>query len=500
VSLSGTTSLTFTEDVGARFASYGWHVQSVDDGNDLAGVDKALRDALTAVERPSLIVARTILGFGAPHKQGTFHAHGSPLGADEVRAAKQHLGWPIEPEFFVPDEVRAHFRSAVERGKALEQEWRRRRSAYETTFPELGAELTRRLAGDLRPGWDAELPVFAGDAKGLATRKASEATMQVLGTTLPELVGGSADLEESTFTLLKGEGDFEPPSQSQAGVQGTAGGAWSFAGRNIHFGVREHGMGAVVNGLAYHGGFIPYGATFLTFLDYMRAPVRLSALARLGAIWVYTHDSIGLGEDGPTHQPVEHFIGLRSIPDLLFIRPADANETVWAWRVAIQNRHRPTALALTRQAVPTLDRSVYASAEGLVRGAYVLNARSDAARRPDIILIATGSEVQLIVRAEAGLAAAGIKARLVSMPCWELFEEQPPEYRESVLPSSVTTRLAVEAGRSLGWERWVGAGGAILALDRYGASAPGDVVMKELGFTADRVVLAAEALLGRRTT
>jgi len=499
VSLSGTTSLTFTEDVAARFASYGWHVQSVRDGNDLAAVEKALRDAQGTVERPSLIAVRTILGFGAPHKQGTFQAHGSPLGVDEVRAAKENLGWPVEPPFFIPETVAEHFRSAVERGRALEQDWRRRLSAYEAAFPELGSELTRRLAGELPRGWDADPPVFPPDPKGLATRKASEATLQRLATKLPELVGGSADLEESTYTILKGEGDFEPPSLSSAGVQGAAGGVWSFGGRNIHFGVREHGMGAVVNGFAYHGGFIPYGSTFLTFLDYMRPPVRLSALSRLGSIWVYTHDSIGLGEDGPTHQPVEHFISLRAIPDLLFIRPADANETLWAWRVAIRNRHRPTALALTRQPVPTLDRSVYASAEGLTRGAYVLNGRSETARQPDIILIATGSEVQHILGAEARLAAQRIKVRLVSMPCWELFEEQPQEYRESVLPSSVTIRLAVEAGRSLGWERWVGPHGAIISLDRYGASAPGDVVMKELGFTADRVVQAAEALLGRAT-
>ncbi|OLB95234.1 MAG: transketolase [Candidatus Rokubacteria bacterium 13_1_40CM_68_15] len=500
VSLSGTTSLTFTENVGARFASYGWHVQSVDDGNDLAAVDKALRVAQETLERPSLLVVRTIIGFGAPHKQGTFQAHGSPLGPDEVRAAKQNLGWPVEPPFLIPDEVRASFHSAIERGKTLEQDWRRRLSAYTAAFPELGSELARRLAGELPLRWDADLPVFAADSKGVATRKASEATLQVLASRLPELIGGSADLDESTYTWLKGEGDFEPPSLSKAGVQGAAGGVWSYAGRNIHFGVREHAMGAAVNGLAYHGGLIPFGSTFLTFSDYMRPPVRLSALSRLGSIWVYTHDSVGIGEDGPTHQPVEHFIALRAIPELLFIRPADANETVWAWRVAIGNRNRPTVLALTRQAVPTLDRSVYGSAEGLTRGAYVLNVRSESSRQPDIILIATGSEVQLIVTAEGRLAARGVKVRLVSMPCGELFEEQTPEYRESVLPSSVTTRLAVEAGRSLGWERWVGPGGAIIALDRYGASAPGDVVMKELGFTADRVVREAETLLGLPAT
>jgi len=496
ISLSGTTSLTFTEDVAARFASYGWHVQSVADGNDLAAVDKALRGAQTA-ERPSLIAVRTTIGCGAPHKQGTYQAHGSPLGPDEVRAAKQNLGWPPEPAFLVPDEVRTHFRAAVERGLTLEQEWRRRLAAYTAAFPEPGAELARRLAGELPAGWEARSPVFPVDAKGLATRKASETTLQALAPALPELVGGSADLAESTFTTLKGAGDFEPPALSRADVQGAAGGDWSFAGRNIHFGVREHAMGAVVNGLAYHGGFVPYGSTFLTFADYMRPPIRLSALSHLGSIWVYTHDSIGVGEDGPTHQPVEHLIALRAIPNLLVIRPGDANETVWAWRVAIQNRHRPTVLALTRQGLPTLDRSIYAPAEGLARGAYVLN---PSAPPPELILIATGSEVQLIVGAATRLGAAGIAVRLVSMPSWELFAEQPADYRERVLPASVTARVAVEAGRSLGWERWVGSRGAIVSIDRYGASAPGDVVMKQLGLTAEHVVQAAEAVLGRRVS
>ncbi|MGH7389348.1 MAG: transketolase [Candidatus Rokuibacteriota bacterium] len=495
VSLAGSTSVTFTEDVGARFAAYGWDVQHVGDGNDLAAVDKALRGAQQVADRPSLIVVRTILGYGAPHKQGTFQAHGSPLGPDEVRAAKQTLGWPVEPAFFVPDEARALFRAAIERGRARAQEWRGRLAAYVAAFPDLGAELTRRLAGELPRGWDANLPAFPAAPKGVATRKASEATLQSLAATLPELVGGSADLDPSTFTWLQGHGDFEPASLPSEGAQGAVGGVWSFAGRNLHFGVREHGMGAIVNGLGYHGGFIPYGATFLVFSDYMRPPVRLSALARLGSIWVYTHDSVGLGEDGPTHQPVEHLLALRAIPDLLVIRPADANETVWAWRIAIQNRHRPTAIVLTRQSVPILDRSTYASAEGLARGAYVLDQVPETSPRPDVVLIASGSEVQHIVGAGPALAAKGIKARLVSMPCWELFDEQTAEYRERVLPSSVTARLAVEAGRSLGWARWVGGDGATIALDRYGASAPGDVVMRELGFTTDRVVQTAEALV-----
>jgi transketolase len=496
ISLAGTTSVSFNEDVRARFAAYGWHVHAVENGNDLGAVDKALRAAQQVGDRPSLIAVRTVIGYGAPHKQGTFHVHGSPLGPDEVKAAKENLGWPVEPPFLVPDDVSAHFRAAVERGVKEQEDWRRRLTAYQAAFPDLAAELTRRMAGELPAGWDADLPDFPADPKGLATRKASEGVMQALANKLPELVGGSADLDPSTFTWLKGQGDFASASQPQEGVQGAVGGVWGFGGRNVHFGVREHAMGAIVNGMAYHGGVIPYGSTFLVFSDYMRGAVRLSALARLGSIWVYTHDSIGVGEDGPTHQPVEHFLALRAIPDLLFIRPGDASETAWAWKVAIRERHRPTAMALTRQNVPTLDRSVYASAEGLTRGAYVLNTRAGAAR-PDIILIATGSEVQLIVGAEPILAAKGIAARIVSMPCWELFEEQSAEYRESVLPRSVTARLAVEMGCSLGWERWTGTDGATVTLDRFGASAPGEVLMKELGFTTERVVGAAEALLSR---
>jgi len=501
ISLAGSTSVSFSEDVGARYAAYGWHVQSVENGNELGAVDKALRAAQQVSDRPSFIAVRTVIGYGAPHKQGTFHVHGSPLGPDEVKAAKENLGWPLEPAFLIPDDVGAHFRGAKERGARQQDEWRKRLAAYQTAFPDLAAELTRRLAGALPDGWDKDLPSFKADPKGVATRKASEGVMQALASKLPELVGGSADLDPSTFTWLKGQGDFAPPSQPQEGVQGAVGGVWSYAGRNVHFGVREHAMGAVVNGMAYHGGFIPYGSTFLVFSDYMRPAVRLSGIARLGSVWVYTHDSVGVGEDGPTHQPVEHFMALRAIPDLVFIRPADASETAWAWRVAIRDRHRPTALALTRQNVPTLDRSVYASAEGVTRGAYVLNARA-AAAKPDIILIATGSEVQLIVAAEPILKARGITARLVSMPSWELFEEQSLDYRESVLPRSVTARLAVEMGVSLGWERWTGTEGATLTLGRFGASAPGEVAIKELGFTTERVVGAAEALLskmGRRS-
>ncbi len=490
VSLAGTTSLTFTEDVGRRFEAYGWHVARVEDGNDLAALEQALRAAAAVGDRPSLVMVRTHLGYGAPHKQDTFEAHGAPLGAEELRAAKERLGWPVEPPFLIPPDALAHFRRAVDRGRAWEREWEAALAAYARAFPAEAAEFRRMMAGRLPEGWDTELPTFPADAKGLPTRKASETVLQELGRRLPELMGGSADLNPSTFTWLKGEGDFESPATATAGVQGAVGPTWSYAGRNLHFGVREHAMGAAVNGMALHGGIIPYGATFLIFHDYMRPAVRLSALSHLGAIWVYTHDSVGLGEDGPTHQPVEHYAALRAIPNLLFIRPCDANETVWAWRVAIANRHRPTAIALSRQNVPTLDRSRFAPADGLQRGAYVLNPE---VTDPELILLATGSEVSLIVAAAALLA--GRRVRLVSMPCWELFEEQPQAYRDAVLPPAVTARLAVESGVALGWHRWVGPNGLTHTLDRFGASAPGAEVFARLGFTAERVAERARELL-----
>ncbi|MGH7896831.1 MAG: transketolase [Candidatus Binatia bacterium] len=488
VSLAGSTSVAFREDVAGRFGAYGWHVERVGDGNDLDKISQALTTAKAATDRPTLLVVRTVLGYGAPKKAGTFEAHGSPLGEAEVRAAKQSLGWPTEPPFFIPAEALENFRRAVANGRRLHDAWNQRFASYAAAFPELAAELRRRLAGTLPEGWDADLPRFQPDDKGIATRKASEAVMQSLAAKLPELMGGSADLNPSTFTWLKSQGDFETPALSAEGVQGRVGGVWGYEGRNLHFGVREHAMGAAVNGMALHGGFIPYGSTFLIFSDYMRPAVRLSALSRLRSIWVYTHDSIGLGEDGPTHQAVEHYMALRAIPDLLFVRPADANETAWAWRVAIENTDRPTALALTRQGVPTFDRSAYASAEGLRRGAYVMNPGLAA---PDVVLLASGSEVQLIVAAEPVLAAKGVKARLVSMPCWELFEEQPAAYRDEVLPASATRRLSVESGVSLGWQKWVGDRGRTISLDRFGASAPGGRVMQEFGFTVDNVVARA---------
>ena len=492
ITLAGSTSVAFSEDVGGRFAAYGWHVQRVDDGNDLDAIESALAEARGVADRPSIVLVHTQIGYGAPHKAGTFEAHGSPLGPDEVKAAKQNLGWPVEPAFYVPAEALTNLRRAVEAGASAHHAWSERLTAYARAFPELAAELRRTAVGELPDGWDAELPTFPADEKGMATRKASEAVMQALAKALPELIGGSADLNPSTFTWLKGQGDFESPARPQDGAQGQVGGVWGYQARNLHFGVREHAMGAAVNGIALHGGLIPYGSTFLIFSDYMRPSVRLSALCHLHAVWVYTHDSIGLGEDGPTHQAVEHYAALRAIPGLRFIRPGDANETVWAWRVAITSRHRPTVLALTRQNVPTFDRATFAPAEGLARGAYVMNPAVD---RPDLVLIASGSEVQLVVAAEHALAAKGVKARVVSMPCWELFEEQPREYRDEVLPPAVTRRLAVESGVTLGWHKWVGEHGRVIGIDRFGASAPGPRLMKEFGFTAENVISQAIEML-----
>ncbi|WP_437625312.1 transketolase [Sorangium sp. So ce1151] len=496
VTLSATTSITFTEDVTARYAAYGWHVQRVRDGNDTEAIARAITAARDVTDRPSLIAVRTVLGCGAPDKQGTFQAHGSPLGPEEVARTKEHFGWPLEPTFFVPDAALSHYRRAVERGAQAEEEWRARFRAYESAFPDLAVELVRRFDARLPEGWDEGLPSFPASPEGMATRKASEGVLQSIADAVPELVGGSGDLDSSTYTWIKGRGDFESKERSSRGVQGTVGGGWGHAGRNIHFGVREHAMGTSVNGLVYHGGFIPFGATFLVFHDYMRPAVRLSAIAGLRSIWVYTHDSIGVGEDGPTHEPVEQLAALRAMPNLVDIRPCDANETRWAWQVALEAHDRPTAIVLTRQSVPTLDRSVFAPASMLRHGAYVLD-RGASAGDPEVILIASGSEVALIVEAAELLKNAGIRARLVSMPSWRLFEEQSAEYREGVLPARIRARLAVEAASPLGWERWVGLEGAIMSVNRFGASAPGPEVLEEYGFTAQRVADAAAALRSR---
>ena len=494
ISLAGTTSISFTEDVGKRFEAYGWHSQQVEDGNDLAAIEKALKNAQQS-DRPSLIAVHSMIGFGSPHKQGTFEVHGSPLGKDEAINAKKNLGWPTEPTFLIPDEALVHFRKAMTRGKEIEAQWENKFAAYAKAFPDLATNFKRMMAGELPSDWDTNLPTFAVDPKGLATRKASEAAMNAIAPKLPELIGGSADLNPSTFTWLKSFGDFQNPEMPSKDAQGIVGGEWGYGGRNIHFGVREHAMGAAVNGMALHGGLIPYTATFLIFSDYMRPAIRLAAISELHTIFVFTHDSIGLGEDGPTHQAVEHIMSLRAIPHLVVIRPADANEAVEAWRFAIQFKRGPVVLAFTRQNLPILDRMVCAPANDLRRGAYIL---SDAGGgKPEAILIGTGSEVQLALEAQKQLAAKNIFVRVVSMPSWELFEQQPGEYRESVLPPSIRARVSIEAGITLGWQKYIGDAGIAIGLDRYGASAPGKVIFEKLGFTAENVVNKVLMLLNR---
>ena len=496
VTLAAATDITFSEDRARRFEAYGWHTLSVADGNDLAAIDAALRAARAETARPSLILVRTHIGYGSPNKHDSFEAHGSPLGVDEVRLTKHNLGWPSEPLFLIPEPALAHFRAALARGARAEAAWNERMAAYAQAFPELAAELERSLRGELPAGWDAEIPVFPADAKGIATRVASGKVMNAIAPRLPMLTGGSADLDPSTHTALKGFGDFHPPAGPEDDTQGADRGGWSHAGRNLHFGVREHAMGAIVNGLAAHGGCIPYGATFLIFSDYMRPPLRLAALMRLHVVHVFTHDSIALGEDGPTHQPVEQLAALRAIPNLTVILPGDANETAVAWRVALETRDRPVVLVLSRQNLPTLDRRRYAPADGLRRGAYVLSEAEDG--KPALILIASGSEVGLIVAAAERLEGEGVAVRLVSMASWELFEAQPQAYRDAVLPPSIPARLAVEAGVSQGWHRYVGDRGDVLSVDRFGASAPGPVMLREYGFSVENVCQRALVLIERK--
>jgi transketolase len=477
VSIDGPTEIAFTEDCAARFAAYGWHVSRVEDGNDLDRIDAAIRTA-KADPRPSLILCRTKIGFGMPNRQGTSKAHGEPPGEEELEAARENLGWPREPRFFIPEDVLAEFRQALQRGADQETEWKNKLAAYRKAFPEQAAELERRIAGALPENWQSALEEFAAGGKPLATRVASGKIINQLAARLPELVGGSADLAPSTKTWIDGSPAFQEGQRD---------------GRNFHFGVREHAMGAIVNGMAVHGGVIPFGATFLTFADYMRTPLRLSAMSHYPSIWVFTHDSIGVGEDGPTHQPVEHLATLRAIPGLVVIRPADANETSHAWKTAIERRDGPTLLVLSRQDLPIMDRSQYSAASGVSRGAYIL--ADFGTGKPELILMASGSEVSLIFDAARQLAADSLSVRVVSFPSWELFQQQSAEYRESVLPAGISTRLAVEAGISLGWERWVGDQGKILAIDRYGASAPYKEIYREVGLTVERIVAEARSSL-----
>jgi len=481
VTIEGFTSLAFTEDVPKRFEAYGWHTLTVSDGNNLDEIEAAIREAQSVTDKPSLISVKTVIGFGMP-TQGTRKAHSDAPGEDAVRETKRHLGWPEDKQFFVPDEALARFREAIDRGEKQETEWRALVDAYQSAHAEDSAFLNTTLSGELPANWEEHLPTFA-DAKPIATRVASGEVINALAPVMPMLIGGSADLGVSNNTDIKNGGSFE---------------ADSYEGRIFHFGVREHAMGATLTGISLNGGLIPYGGTFMTFSDYMRPAIRLAALSEVQVIYVFTHDSVGLGEDGPTHQPIEHLAALRAIPHLFVIRPADPAEVSEAWRIGILRRHAPTALALTRQKVNIIDRQKFAAASGLRKGAYILAEATDTdgnASVPRLILMGTGSEVSLVLDAREQLQKEGVPTRVVSMPCWELFEEQSREYRQEVLPPSVPARVAVEAGVAQGWDRYVGPSGAIIALDRFGASAPGDVALRELGFTVENVVKHAKALL-----
>ncbi len=473
ISIDGSTALAFTEDRMKRFEAYGWHTQQID-GHDRAAVAAAIKAAQAVTDKPSIIACRTHIGFGSPNKVDTAGVHGSPLGPDEVKLTKEAYGWDPNQQFYIPDEALAVFRGAVDTGATQESAWKEKLAAYAAAFPQEATQLRRAMSGELPDGWEEALPVFPADAKGVATRAASGKTLNAIAPVIPNLIGGSADLAPSNNTFLKGYPVFANDS---------------FAGRNFHFGVREFGMSAVLNGMAIHGGVIPYGGTFLVFSDYARPALRVAALSHIPTIFVYTHDSIGLGEDGPTHQPVEHLAALRAIPNLTVIRPGDANETAQAWKVALEKRDGPVVLALTRQNLPTLDRTKMADAANLAKGGYTLLATDKV--YPDVLLIATGSELQFAVEAHAKLAEQGIGAHVISMPSWELFQKQSEEYQESVLPSSVKARVVIEAGVSQGWDQFAGPFGQIIALDRFGASAPYQTLYEQFGFTTDNVVLRA---------
>ncbi len=479
ISIDGSTDLAFTEDRKARFDSYGWHTLKVDDGNDIEKIDAAIQSAKLDT-RPSLILCKTHIGYGLPTRQDTAKAHGEPPGEDELNGAKEKLNWPIEPKFLIPNDVKEYFGGYIEKGRLLELEWKSLLSRFENEFPKEASELERRIRGTLPDGWKKVLPEFPADPKGIATRVASGKAINALADNLQELTGGSADLAPSNNTWIQ---------SSQAFQQGTR------AGRNFHFGVREHGMAAIINGMAVHGGLLPYGATFLVFSDYMRGAMRVAALSHIPSIWVFTHDSIGLGEDGPTHQPVEHIASLRTIPNLTVLRPCDANETVEAWKVAIQNRQGPTAILLTRQACPIIDRSDNASADLLLHGAYVLKDLGNI--KPEIILIASGSEVSLILDAGKVLLEKGIPSRIVSFPSWELFEKMDAAYKDTVFPKEIKPRLAVETGVVQGWEKYIGDSGKIICMHGFGASAPYQTLLNKFGFTVDNVVETAIKVLNK---
>jgi transketolase len=475
ITIDGSTDLAFSDDTAKRFEGYGWHVQRIADGNDLRALDSAITTAKRVTDRPSLIIVRTHIAWGSPNKQDTAEAHGAPLGVDEVRATKQNLGWPSVEPFYVPDDALQHWRRAADRGARLEADWKKQWESYRSTHTDLAAELERRLAGKLPEGWDAALPVF-GPKDAQATRAASGKVLNALAAKLPELIGGSADLTGSNNTEIKGGGVFSASSHSRVG-------------RNFHFGVREHAMGAALNGIALHRGFIPFGGTFLIFSDYMRPSIRLAALTHLKPIYVFTHDSIGLGEDGPTHQPIEQLAALRAIPNVAVIRPSDPTEVVEAWRAAILHQRGPVALVLTRQKIPVIDRTKYAAAAGLHQGGYVLAGSTN----PDVVLMGSGSEVELVLGAYEKLLADGRRPVAVSMPCLEYFDRQPQSFRDSVLPPGVP-RIAIEAAAPQSWYRWVGDTGVVIGLERFGASAPYQRVYQELGLTIDRIVAVARDL------
>lgn len=477
ISIEGKTDIAFTENRLQRFEAYGWHVQQVEDGNDLQAIEDALTAARNETDRPSLVAVRTSIGFGSPNRQDTAKAHGEPLGDEERRLTKEKLGWPQEPTFYIPEEALSHFRKSVDKGLELEQQWTESFRSYLNEFPDLGSMFEKQIKGELPQDWDKEIPVFPADPKGKATRVISGQVLNAIAKNVPALMGGSADLAPSNKTWIDNEENFQAGSYDQ---------------RNIHFGVREFGMTAVLNGMALHGGFIPYGGTFLIFSDYMRPAIRLAALMKQHVIYVLTHDSIGLGEDGPTHQPIEHLASLRSMPNVTVLRPADANETAEAWKFAIKSNKGPTVLALTRQSLPTLDRTVFGPAELLHRGAYVIK---DVNGTPDAIILASGSEVKLALEAAETLAQDGVAARVVSMPSWELFDDQTQEYKNSVLPENVKARVSIEAGATQGWHKYLGMNGIAIGLDHFGASAPINDLFTNFGITADSVVQAVKSLV-----
>lgn len=477
ISIEGDTDITFNEDVAKRFEAYGWHVQTLPDGNDILAIANAVRNAKSETQKPSIIKIRTQIGYGSPNKVNTAGAHGSPLGADEIKLVKEFFGFDPEQSFVVPEEVLAYYHEKGAKGIALEDKWNALFAAYKVEYPELAAEFELAFEGKLPAGWDAKLPVFKSSDPKMATRQASGKVLNAIAAGLPSLIGGSADLSPSTETTLKGFSSF---TQEDRG------------GRNFHFGIREHAMGSILNGMALTKGIIPFGATFLMFSEYMRPPIRLAAIMKIRPILVYTHDSIGLGEDGTTHQPIEQLASLRSIPNITVIRPADANETSQAWRVAIEHTDGPVVLVFTRQGLPILDQDKYGKATGLEKGAYIL---SEPATTPELILIATGSEVALILQAQAKLQEEGIAARVVSMPSWELFEKQDAAYKESVFPKAIKKRLAVEMASPMGWHKYVTDEGDILAMNTFGESAPADELYKLFGFTVDNVVKKAKALI-----